>query len=465
MFKTSNEAKFQKDMTQGAVPGRLIRFALPFLLTMLIQQSYSMADLLIVSYFSGDASVAGVNIGGQVTFFVIAIAIGLSVGGTILIGQYYGAKKMEDVKKTASTILTMMLISSLIMAAIFIPLGDTILKILQAPGDSHAEALTYLIICICGLPFIFVYNAVAGIMRGLGDAKRPLIIVSISCVTNVLLNLLFVGYYKMGAAGAATATIICQFGTVVISSIYLSRSGFLFDFKLKSFVMYKDKLKLTLKLGIPSGISQIAVNASFLLLTMLVNSYGDVSISAATGLAGRFNGFIIMPILAISQSVSMMCAQNLGAGRQDRALRTMLTGVGLSLIIGVPFFFLVMFFPEQIMGIMSNSDNVIAAGGIYLRAIAWDYFLVPFIFSFFGIATGAGHTHITMINTFITSVALRIPAALILSRTFDLGLYGVGLSVPVASMGALIFLTFYILSGRWKNAVIHKQSKPSEIVT
>ncbi|MDR2599144.1 MAG: MATE family efflux transporter, partial [Oscillospiraceae bacterium] len=168
------EDKYQKDLTKGSVAGQLIRFAMPFLLSMLIQQSYSMADLLIVSYFSGEASVAGVNNGGQLTFFITAIAIGLSIGGTILIGQYFGAKKMEDVHKTAATMLTLMLIASIIMAVAFILSGDFFLRLLQVPEESHDEAWIYLVICMCGLPFIFMYNAIAGILRGMGDAKRPL---------------------------------------------------------------------------------------------------------------------------------------------------------------------------------------------------------------------------------------------------------------------------------------------------
>jgi len=457
---TSGSTKFQTDLTEGAVTGKLIRFALPFLLSMLIQQSYSMADMIIVSFFAGEVSVAGVNNGGQLAFFSTAMAIGLGVGGTILIGQYFGAKKMEDVQKTASTMLTTMLIISVVFAAIFISLSDVLIRALQVPEESVSEAKRYLVICMCGLPFIFMYNAIAGILRGMGDSKRPLIIVTIGSITSAALDLLFVGVFRWDAAGAAAATVAAQAGCVIASAIYLSRSGFMFDFKPKSFIIHKDKLRLMLKLGIPSCIAQIAVNLSFLLMVMLVNGYG-VSVSAAAGLAGRFNGFAIMPVMAMSNSVSMMSAQNLGAGRSDRALRTMYSGILISLCISVPFFALVMLFPHHIMGAMSTVPAVIDAGAVYMRAFAWDYLLVPFGFCFFGLATGAGHTHITMINTFITSVALRVPAALLLSRTFELGLWGVGFAAPVATIGSVTFLFVYVLSGRWRNAVIHRAEQGS----
>ena len=455
MNASQEKSKYVHDLTQGGVAGNLIRFAMPFLLTMLIQQSYGLADLIIVSHFAGEASVAGVNNGGQLTFFPTVIAIGFSIGGTILLGQYFGAKRMEDVRKAASTMLSAMLLASVVMAVIFIVFGGAMLRLLGIPEESYSEAWIYLVICMVGLPFIFMYNAISGILRGMGDSKRPLIIVAAASAVSAALNFLLVGAFSMGATGAALSTVVAQAGSVVVSAIYLSRSGFIFDFKPKSFVIYKDKLRVILRLGIPSSVAQVAVNLSFLLMTMLVNGYG-VSVSAAAGLAGRFNGFAIMPIFAISNSVSMMVAQNLGAGRQDRALRTMYTGIVISLIIGISFFAVVFSFPGQIMAAMTRVPAVIDSGVIYLRALSWDYLIVPISFSFFGLATGAGHTHITMINSIITSVALRIPAALIFSNVLGWGLWGVGFASPVASFGALIFLTFYVLSGYWRKSKLLK---------
>jgi len=188
-------------------------------------------------------------------------------------------------------------------------------------------------------------------------------------------------------------------------------------------------------------------------MTMLVNGYG-VSVAAAAGLAGRFNGFVIMPIFAISNSVSMMVAQNLGAGRQDRALRTMYTGMVISLIAGLFFFVIVMFFPRQIMSLMTTVPAVIDAGVIYMQALSWDYLIIPFGFSFFGLATGAGHTHITMINSILNSIAVRIPAAIFFSGTLGWGLWGVGFASAAASTGTLIFLSIYMLSGYWRKSRI-----------
>lgn len=452
---------FQNDLTQGNVAGQLMRFSAPFLLSMLIQQSYSMADLLIVSYFSGEATVAAVNNGGQLSFLATSIAMGLAMGGTILIGQFYGAKRMEELQKTAATTLTALLITSFIIAALFIPLGGSFLRMLQVPPESFAESRAYLTICMLGLPFIFMYNAIAGILRGMGDSKRPLYFITGACIANIVLDLILVAGFGIGAAGVAVATVVAQAGSVVASAIYLNRSGFMFDFKPKSFIIDRDKLKQILRLGIPASFSQVAVNLSFLIMTALVNGYG-VYVAAAAGLAGRFNGFAILPGIAISNSVSMMCAQNLGANLKDRALRTMKIGIVTTMAIGVPIFIAAQFFSREIMSLLSNSPAVIDAGSIYMRAFSWDYIFVPFVFSFMGLVNGAGHSHITMINTLITSVLLRVPTALLLSRTFELGLSGVGWAAPIATAGGSLFLLFYILSGKWKEVAIHRGAKGNQ---
>jgi putative MATE family efflux protein len=454
----SNRPSLQNDLTEGGVTGLLVRFSGPFLLSMVIQQLYSMADMIIVSYFSGEASVVGVNNGGQLTFLATAMAIGLSVGGTILIGQYFGAKRMEDVRQTASTMLTSLLIAAALMIAIFLPMGGVFLQIMNLdPGsDSFSEARSYLSICVAGLPFIFMYNAISGILRGMGDSKRPLIFVSCACALNVGLDLLLVAGFKMGASGAAIATVISQAGSVVLSAVYLRGRGFLFDFKPKSFRISRDKFKQILKLGIPACLSQVAANLSFLLMTALLNGYGEVT-QAAAGLAGRFNGFAIMPALAVSNSVSMMSAQNLGAGRPDRALRTMKVGVVLALAVSSMVFLLARLFPGEIMSLLTTSEEVATVGVVYMNAFSWDYLIVPFAFCFMGLVNGAGHPRITLLNTFVSAVGLRMPTALLLSQNFGLGLTGVGLAAPAASVGSAVFLLCYILTGRWKKAAIHQR--------
>lgn len=427
---------------------QLIRFSVPFLLSTIIQQLYGAADMVIVGWFSGPASLSGVNNGGQLTFLATALAIGLAVGGTILIGQYHGARRDKDLAETVSTMLTALLLIGVALTAVFLLLDDVLLRAIQVPAESYDEAHRYLDICLWGLVFIFMYNAISGTLRGMGDSKRPLYFVSIACVMNVVLDLLFVGVFGLGASGAAFATIISQAFSVVVSAVYLARGGFLFDFKLRSFVLHKDKLALILKLGIPASVQQVVTNLSFLLLTTIVNGYG-VTASAAAAVASKFNGFAIMPANAISNSVSMMSAQNIGAGLFARAKKTMWVGVLISSCVGALVFAIVQFFPEAILGLFTPDAEVIEAGVLYMRAFSWDYLLVPFAFNFMGLINGAGHTTFSLISSFVSAVGLRIPLALLLSFTAGWGLYGVGLSVPLASLGGAMISLIYILSGRW----------------
>jgi len=454
----NQKPKFQTDLTEGGVAKQLLRFSLPFMLSMLIQQSYMLVDMLIISHFAGEASVAGVNNGGQLAFLAMSFAIGISVGGTILIGQYFGAKRTEEVQKTAATIFTTMLAISLLMMVIFLPLSNVMLRALRIPEESYSEALRYLTISLCGLPFVFMFNAISGILRGLGESKLPLIFVAASSLLSGILDLILIGVFRLDAAGAAISTVFAQALCVVVSAVYLTRNGFMFDFKPKSFVIHKEKLVLILKLGIPAGLSQVVVMFSFLLMSMLVNGYG-VSVAAAVGLAGRFNGMAIMPLIALGNSVSMMCAQNLGAGRPDRAMRTTNNGIGISLIIGTILFIFAQLLPRPIMSFFSSSLPVIEAGIIYLRSSSWDYLIVPFVFCYNGLITGAGHANISLTNTVISSVAIRIPAAIFLSTTAGLGLFGIGLAIPAATVGALIFLIIYLLTGRWRVVTIHRTTK------
>jgi putative MATE family efflux protein len=447
------EKRYNQDLTEGSVFSQLLKFSIPFLLSMVVQQLYNMADILFVSYFAGPDAVSGVNIGGQITFLANSLAIGLSVGGTVLVGQYFGARRTKDLLGTIATMLTSLLILAAAFTTLFLILDEPILRLIQCPDESFESAKGYLDICTIGLVFIFLYNAVSGIMRGMGDSRRPLIIVTITCILNVLLDFILVGVFGLSAKGAAIATVISQALSVVISIIYLQRSSFLFDFKIKSFRIHVDKLKLIMKYGIPTGFQQIVTNFSFLLMTTLINQYGFEA-SAAVGLAGRFNGFAFMPMLALSNSISMMVAQNMGAKRMDRAQKTLSSGMLLSVVVGALAFALSFFKPEWIMSIMTQDTVVREWGSQYIHAISADMLMIAFVFSITGLMNGCGHTTITFIGSLISAVGARIPLAILLSRYF--GFQGIGYAAPLASVVACIVLVIYFLTGKWKVVAIHK---------
>ncbi len=445
--------KFENNLSKGSVVKQLIVFSYPFLLSNLIQTLYGVVDMIIVGKYAGTASMSGVNIGGQISFVITNAVFGLCVGATVLIGQYLGAGKKDELRETIGT-----LFSSLALLAVVITVGslifdDPLLKLIRTPAESYSEAKSYFIVTMLGTIFIFGYNALSAIMRGMGDSKNPLIFVTIACVVNIGLDLLLVAVFKTGAMGAAIATIVSQAISMILCILYLARNNFIFDFKLSSFGFHNDRLKLLLKIGIPTSIQNIAINTSFLFLTALVNSIGFVA-SAAVGAVGKLTGFAILPAIAMSSSVSAMSAQNLGAGEEKRASKTMKIGMLIAVAINTTIFILVRLFPEELLSIFNDDPDMIAQGVVYMSSLSYDYLTVPFIFCLNGLFIGSGHTTFSLINGIMSSLLIRIPAAYIFGMVLDMGIWGVGLGAPIASLISLVLCVWFYFSGKWKKAVI-----------
>lgn len=451
------KGSIEKNLTEGNVIKLLIRFALPFMLSNLIQSLYNVADMLIVGYYSGTAAISGVNIGGQVIFILTNLIIGLTVGGTVIIGQYLGSGDRKSVKETIGTLLTFLFIIGIAFTVIMIMVSDKILWLLQTPKESYQQARDYLDITLLGTVFIFGYNAFAAILRGFGDSKKPLFFVSIACTINVVLDLLLVGVFDMAARGAAIATVISQAISMILCIITLINSDFVFDFKLRSFKFIKKHFITIIRIGIPISIQNVIVNFSFLALTTIANTMG-VNASAAVGIVGKYNGFAILPAIAVGSSVSAMVAQNMGSGAIDRAKKTFYTGFALAFSITFAVFIITQVFPEQILSVFDDDPNTISAGVEYIRAFSFDYLIVPATFCLNGLVTGSGHTIVSSICGVLSSIGFRVPMAVLLGLVMQKGLWGVGLAAPIASFASGLILLIYYITGRWKkNKVIETQ--------
>ncbi|MCL1795908.1 MAG: MATE family efflux transporter [Clostridia bacterium] len=441
----------QQDFTRGPIGPHLVRFSIPFLLSNFVQSLYSVADMYIVGLFDGAEAIAGVTIGGQITMIVSVVTIGLAMGGSVLIAQYFGAERMRDVSETIGTIFSFLVLLSVAVTVVMLLLSRPMLALINTPPEAFRDALVYLRICLCGNAFIFGYNAISAIQRGLGDSKRPLFFVSIACAVNIGLDFLMIGGLGLGAAGAALATITAQAFSMALAMLYLRRRKYVFDFKRESFRIHWDKVRLIFRIGLPSSVQNVLVHISFLLMTTLVNGFG-VYASAAVGIVGRFNSFAIMPASAMSMSISSMTGQNVGAGLHDRARRIMFVGMAISLLISAVLFILSQLFPGAIIAFFSDEPEVVAFGIRYLRGFSFDYLVVPFAFCFTGLITGSGHTAFSMFAGCLTSLLLRIPVAWLFS-TSALGIFGIGLAAPIASLGSVLMSCWFVMSGRWKRNV------------
>ena len=375
-------SKLQKDFTKGPIAQSMIAFSMPFLLSNILQALYGAVDMLVVgNYGNPDPDVSavilsGVNIGSQITHLVAMMVSGLTVSGTVMVGQFVGAKRQKDASETVGTMFGLMGIVGVVLMALTMAWADPLLRLLQTPREAFPHAYRYLMICLGGTLFIFGYNAIASIQRGLGDSVRPLIFVGVACAVNVVLDLCLVKGMGMGADGAAWATVIAQGVSLILSAWYLSRNHFIFDFKLRSFRIDEEKTKLMVKLGIPSSIQSIIVNISFLVMTALVNTIGGADASAAVGVVGKFNSFAILPAVAMSSSISAFAAQNIGARQYDRAKKSLGVGAVVAMSISFAVFVLVQLFPEFIIRVFSQKKSVIEYGVEYMRTFSFDYLLV-----------------------------------------------------------------------------------------
>jgi putative MATE family efflux protein len=453
----------EQNLAHGNVVKQLILFAIPFIISNLIQTLYSVADMIIVGQFSGTVSMSGVNIGGQVTNLMMNVAVGLSAGATVLIAQSVGAGKTKQLKNVIGTLFSSLFILAFVMTITMLILHEPILRIIRTPEESFKEASNYLITTAIGVIFIFGYNALGAVMRGMGDSKRPLYFVAVACVINVVLDLLFVGVFGLGAVGAGIATVISQAVSMFLCILYLIKKQFVFDFTLKSFVIDKTQLRSILKIGIPISVQNVITNLSFLFMTTLVNSIGVLA-SAAVGAVGKYNGFAILPAIAMNAAISTMCAQNLGASKEDRAKKTWLTGMGISCGISYAIFILTILFPREILSIFTKDKEMIEVGLPYLYAFSLDYLLVPIAFSMNGLFVGAGHTTFSLFTNILSGIVVRIPMAYLLCVVLDKGLFGVGLAVPIATFIAILFNTWFFLSGKWKVKTINLDDEIEERV-
>ncbi|MBE6820523.1 MAG: MATE family efflux transporter [Ruminococcaceae bacterium] len=447
--------KFRQDLTKGSVGKQLMKFAIPFLLSNLLQAFYSVADMIIVGRLYGTVGITAVNIGSQINILVTGAALGLAVGGTVLIAQYGGAKKFDEQKKSIGTLFTAYMILSVICTVVMLLLGTTLLEVLKTPDIAMKDAEDYYNICMTGLIFMFAYNVISAILRGMGDSKRPLYFVLIATIVNVIGDIILVGPFKMGAAGAAYATVTAQALSVILSLIYLFKNHFFDGFKKSDFKIDKEKLKTLLKIGLPSSVQQVVVSFSFLTLTALINSLPNAEIaSACQGIGGKVNSFAILPALAMSSAVSSMAGQNIGADETERAKKTMLTGMGIAFAISAVVFAVVELFPQPIISLFDTNHEVIEIGSQYMRFIALDYIFVPFVFCMNGLAIGAGYTNFALFNACFSSILVRVPFAYLVVHFTTLGFNGIGLATGLASAASIIVGAIFIASGKWKKPKI-----------
>ncbi|MCQ4636246.1 MATE family efflux transporter [Anaerovorax odorimutans] len=430
-------------LTQGNVYKKLIQFAGPFLLAQLLQSLYGAADMLTVGNFATTADVSGVTIGSQVMMIFTQFIIGLTMGITVLLGQYMGSKNHKALAETMGiTIITFTIIGIVLTAGLLLG-RDTIVSLMNTPQESVANTQAYLFYCSMGAFFITGYNVVCGIMRGLGDSKSPLLFVAIACVVNVVLDIVLIRYFGMGAAGAAIATTLAQAVSFLFSVAFLIRRGLGFAFSMKDIRFHKEQFRQLFKVGIPLGIQDILVGVSFLLIVAIVNPFGVVA-SASVGVVEKLVEFLFLVPIAMNAAVSAMVAQNYGAGEYERTRKCLRAAVWMTGGYGFLIAAYCQFFGTTLTGMFSSDAEVMNLAATYLQSYSWDIFLAGIVYCLGGYFNGYGRTIFNMTQNLAATFLARVPLALLLRQTIGTSLFAMGLASPVSTIASLVICLIYL---------------------
>lgn len=447
-------------LTEGRIFSKLLKFAIPFLLASLLQALYGATDLFVVGQFSDSAGVSSVAIGSQVMQTITGIVLGITTGGTVLIAQYVGAKKDKDIAQTIGTMIFTFSVISVVLTAIMVLLTGNITNLLNTPAEAIKYTQQYIFICSCGIPFIFGYNAVSGILRGMGDSKTPLIFIAIACMINICVDFVLVGVFNMGAPGAAIATILAQAISLLLSVLFLKKKGFKLEFNRSYIRMDYIKASILFKLGLPIALQDGLINISFLVITAVINTMG-LTASAAVGVVEKIIVFTMLPTIAFASAIAAMTAQNMGAGKPDRAKKCLYAGIGYSLIFGIGFYAYSQLSPTSLTALFSNDTAVIQMAALYLKSYSIDCILVCFVFCMNSFFVGCSHSMFPMIHSLMATFIIRIPIAFYLSKLAGTTLYEIGFASPLATFVSMVMCILYMSSKKWK---INKLSQPVKMI-
>ena len=448
-----------QSLTEGNIPLLLTRFAIPYMAANLLQALYGAADMIIVGQFTDAAGLSAVSIGSQFIFMINSIVIGLSLGGTIMIGRFFGAGQTGEIRETIGTMLTLFTIMSVVITAglllfidpiVWLLFIDPIVWLLGTPEESFEPTRGYVFINVAGLATMFAYNALAAVFRGFGDSTSPLMFVAVACVLNIVGDLALVGIFGMGANGAAIATVFSQGFSAYLAVIYARRADYHFDFRLSSMRIKWDKLVNLLRIGLPMAVQFSLTSISFIFILATVSKMGGVAAAAAIGITGKLNGFTMLPPHSFAAAISAMVAQNIGAGKPKRARSTLFSGLAISLAFGVVTFAVLFFFPEGVIRIFTPDRELIDATALYLKSFSIDCVLVCLVFCLNGFFNGCGHTTFTMMNNIFCAFAVRVPATWVLSGIAGASLFTVGFAAPLASLLTIVISLWFLKSGKWK---------------
>lgn len=459
-----------KDLTKGKEGKVILQYAMPMIIGNIFQQLYNFINTAVVGRYLGHEKMAAVTDSFPVLFAIVALAIGLTIGGSVVVAQNFGAKNFNQVKRASSTIIIYLFVLGLGLGAIGYFFSADILRLLDTPEELMQMATEYLQVMMLGCVAIFGYNGVAAILRGVGDSKTPLYFLIFSTLLNLGLDLLFVLYFKWGLTSIAYATVIANAVAWLLTLFYLNKKNSLISFSLRNMIFDRKIFKQSLAIGLPSGIQQTFVAIGAMALLRIINPFGTAVVSAY-GAAGRIDMLISAPAMNFAGALSGFVGQNIGAGLYGRLKRGLKSTFIMSSVVCLALTAVAILWGGDIMRVFVSDDGtntaivneIVEIGHQYLIIICSFYILFSTMFVMNGFLRGAGAVIIPMLTTLLSLWLVRIPVAMFLSD--KMGVIGIWWAIPIAWSVGLAGSYIYYRTGKWKKkAVVKERNVPQESV-
>ncbi len=444
------------DFTQGNIVRQLFIFATPLFLSSLLQIVYNVVDMVVVGHVLGKTGLSAVSVGGDVSGFLTFIAMGFSNAGQVIIAQLIGAGKRERLGKFIATMFSFLTVVSVVLSVVCLIFRHRILALMNTPAEAFDEALRYSTVCMAGMVFIYGYNMVSAVLRGMGDSKHPFVFISIAAVLNIILDILFVKGFSLGSMGAALATVISQ-GVSFLSCcgfLYKRREDFGFEIKTGFFFKWeKDMLSELVKLGIPMAIKSASIHFSKLFVNSWINSYG-VEVSAFAGVANKINSISILLSNSMNTAGASMVGQNIGAKQFKRVPKIMstifVTGLGISAAMSL----LMYIFPLEIFGLFTSDKAVLSVAVEYLPIATVIFFGSAFRSPMNALINGSGMHKINFATAILDGIVMRIGLSVLFGIVFKMEYMGFWLGDALAGYTPFFIGTVFYFSGKWKKKEI-----------
>ncbi len=451
-----------KDFTHGRIMPQLLIFAAPLFLSNLMQVVYNMVDMIVVGNILGDTGISAISVGGDLSQLLTFVAMGFSNAGQVLIAKYIGAGQKEKIGKFMGTMCSFLAISAIIISILSIIFQNNLLKLMNTPDDAYMLAADYSFVCMIGLIFIYGYNMVSAVLRGMGDSKHPFIFISFAAVMNLILDIILVVYLNMGTKGAALATVASQAMSFILCSVflYIKRRDFELNISLREFLIPdREMLSALIKLGTPMAIKTASIQLSRLFVNSNINAYG-LEVSAFSGIANKINNTSNLISAAMNTAGATMVGQNIATGDEKRVRDILKSLAVITLSVSTVLTVVFYFSKDAIIGFFAGGDaSVIAVGENFFSIAILLFYASSFRAIMNALLNGSGNYKVNFATAIFDGILMRVGLSLLFGKALGMDYYGFWLGDAVAGFTPFVIGIVFYITGSWKKNMPQRASE------